>query len=62
MVSMRPGSSAQDIARELEEQAAALWGRRRAEAIRSSLEQTAHQLWEIGRHLPERDLEPGFYQ
>jgi preprotein translocase subunit SecY len=59
---MRPGSSAQDIARDLEEQAAALWGRRRAQVIRRSLEQTAQQLWEVGRHLPERDLEPGFYQ
>jgi hypothetical protein len=62
MVSMKPGSSAQDIARELEEQAAVLWGRRRAQAIRGSLEQTAQQLWEVGRHLPERELEPGFYQ
>ena len=62
MVGMRHGSSPQDIARELEEQAAALWGRWRAQALRSSLEQTAQQLWEIGCHLPERELEPGFYQ
>ena len=62
MASMKPGSSAQDIARELEEQAAALWGRQRAQAIRHSLEQTAQQLWEVGSHLPERELEPGFYQ
>lgn len=61
-VSMRPGSSSEEIARVLVEQAKALWGPERAEAIRALLEQTARQLADVDRSLPDREVEPGFYQ
>lgn len=62
MVSMRPGASIEDITRELMEQAAALWGRERAETIRTSLEETAQHLLAIAHHLPHQEVEPSFYQ
>ncbi|MDP7082919.1 MAG: hypothetical protein QGH97_00900 [Dehalococcoidia bacterium] len=62
MVSMRPDAPLDEVLRELTEQAKALWGEERAKAISSSVEATARRLWEVSRNLPQRDLEPGFYQ
>ena len=62
MVSMRLGASIGDVTNELVEQAAALWGRERAEAIRESLEQTARHLLNITQNLPDQNVEPSFYQ
>jgi hypothetical protein len=62
MASMKPGTSQDDILRELTEQAKSLWGVRQAEALRTQLEQTARNLQEISQHLPRYEVEPGFYQ
>jgi hypothetical protein len=62
MVSMGPGASSEDITEELMEQAAALWGRERAEAIRPTLEETARHLLIVARNLPQHEVEPGFHQ
>ena len=62
MVNMRPNDSVDEIARELRAQAVRLWGEQRAGELEESLQQTAHQLWELGQETPDRDLEPGFYQ
>ena len=62
MASIGPGVSKEDIARELAEWAAALWGPERAEAIREVLERTARQLSDIARNPPDPEMEPGFYQ
>ena len=62
MPGMRPDASHEDIVRELTEEARTLWGQERAEALGASLEQTAQQLGDVGRTLPPREVEPGFYQ
>ena len=62
MVSMRPGITREEIIQELTERAQDLWGDERAKSMAASLEQAAQQLWAISRHLPNRDVEPGFYQ
>jgi hypothetical protein len=62
MVSLRPDAPLEEILRELTEQAKALWGEERARAISASVEATAHRLWAVSRNLPDRDVEPGFYQ
>lgn len=62
MVSMRPEVSREHIIQELTERARDLWGEERAKSMAASLEQTAGQLWDISRHLPHCDTEPGFYQ
>jgi hypothetical protein len=62
MVSLRPDAPVEEILRELTEQAKALWGEERTRAISASVEATARRLWDVGRNLPHRDVEPGFYQ
>ena len=62
MTSVRPDAPRKDILRALTEQAKALWGLDRAQVITASLEQTAQQLEELSRSLPDREVEPGFYQ
>ena len=62
MVSLRPDVSVEEIHRGLVECARTLLGEERAGAVSAALEQTARQLWEIGRTQTERDVEPGFYQ
>ena len=62
MASMGPGISKKDIARELAERAAALWGPERAEAIRGVLDRTAWQPSDIARNPPDPEVEPVFYQ
>ena len=44
-----------DILRALTEQAVALWGKERAQEVSSSLQQTAQQLVEVNRALPDRE-------
>ena len=56
------GESKDEILQELTEKALALWGPVRAQELRTSLEQTATYLWEIGQADPGTDVEPGFYQ
>ena len=62
MPGMRPDASQEDILRELTEEARALWGQERAEALGTSMEQTAGQLEDVSGTLPHREVEPGFYQ
>ena len=62
MVNMNPDPSVEQIANELRAQAVRLWGEDRAVELESSINQTAKQLWELGKETPDRDLEPGFYQ
>lgn len=62
MVNMKPNDSVEEIAVELRAQAVRLWGEQRAGELEEYLQQTAHQLWELGQETPHRDLEPGFYQ
>jgi hypothetical protein len=57
-----PYMSYEDILRALTEQAVVLWGKERAQAVSSSLELTAQQLVDVNRALPDREVEPGFYQ
>ena len=62
MARMSPKQSQEELLRDITIRAEALWGAERASAIRATLEQTARQLQEVGQTLPERDVEPGFYQ
>ena len=62
MTSAHPDMSYDDILRTLTEQAITLWGKERAQALSSSLAQTAQELSDVNRALPDREVEPGFYQ
>ena len=62
MASIHPDMSYDDFLRALTQQAVALWGKERAQAVSSSLELTARQLLELNQALPDREVEPGFYQ
>jgi len=62
MADISPGSSEEEILAALTVEAQRLWGRDRAEAIKSYLETTAKQLGDTGRTLPEPEVEPGYYQ
>lgn len=61
MARMQPEGSKDEIAAALLEQAARLWGRERAGAIRAALEQTADHLWQVSQNLPDREEEPAFF-
>ena len=62
MASTGPYTSYDEILQELTQQAESLWGKERARAMISSLEQTAQQLADVGQALPDKEVEPGFYQ
>jgi hypothetical protein len=62
MVSMKPGASIEEVTQELIQQAAKLWGLERAEAMGETLEQTARNLLSVANNLPDKDIEPSFYQ
>lgn len=62
MAGISPGSSQEEILAALTDEAKRLWGSERAEAIKSYLENTAEQLGETGRTLPETEVEPGYFQ
>ncbi|MEE9149360.1 MAG: hypothetical protein V3U27_18410 [Candidatus Tectomicrobia bacterium] len=62
MASIKPDSDVEDILRELMAQATTLWGAERVTIIRSSLEQMARHLHNVGQSLPDPGVEPGFYQ
>ena len=51
-----------ELLKELTEKAKALWGDARAAELSRTLETTASQLVEVRQDLPERDVEPGFFQ
>ena len=51
-----------ELLRELTEKAKTLWGDARAAELSRTLETTASQLIEVRQDLPNRDLEPGFFQ
>ena len=57
----RPMASREDIATSLRERASQLWGHERAEALHSTIDQTARRIWQISKDLPSPDEEPGFY-
>ena len=62
MANMKPNDSVEKIVVQLRTEAIRLWGEQRATELEASLQQTAHQLWDLGQVTPHRDLEPGFYQ
>ena len=62
MANMKPNDSVEKISVQLRTEAVRLWGEQRATELEASLQQTAQQLWDLGRVTPHRDLEPGFYQ
>ena len=62
MPEMNLGMSQEELLRDITVRAEAILGKERAGAIRAALEQTARQLREVRQTLPERDVEPGFYQ
>ena len=62
MASINPGSSEEEILATLTREAQRLWGNDRAEAIKTYLENTAKQLGETGKVLPEPEVEPGYFQ
>ena len=62
MVGTNPGSSEEEILAALTREAQRLWGNDRAEVIKTYLENTAKQLGETGKSLPEPEVEPGYFQ
>ena len=62
MAAITPGLSQEEILAAFTHEAQRLWGSDRAEAIKSDLENTAKQLGETARSLPEPEVEPGYYQ
>ena len=62
MADISPRSSYEEILADLTHEANRLWGNDRAKALKSYLENTAKQLGETGRTLPEPEVEPGYYQ
>ena len=61
MTTRNPEQSHEQFLQGLLEQARRLWGERRAEELQASLESTATQLRHLAEHLPDQDVEPGFY-
>ncbi len=59
---MSTEQSRDELLRELTEKAKALWGDARAAELSRTLETTASQLIEVRQDMPERDVEPGFFQ
>jgi TPP-dependent pyruvate/acetoin dehydrogenase alpha subunit len=59
---MGPHDSLEEVRQRLAELAEGLWGSDRAAEIESSIDQTARHLVEVARTVPDRHLEPGFYQ
>ena len=59
---MKLGDNLIDILRELSDQAVVQFGEARADELAESLEQTAHQIWQMDQTTPHVNLEPGFYQ
>lgn len=62
MAANSPSLSQKEILAAMTDAAKKLWGSHRAEAIRASLESTAHQLEKTGHTLPEPETEPGYFQ
>lgn len=57
----QPMASREEIVNSLKQRATELWGRERARAIDSTIEQVASNIWQISQDLPPADEEPGFY-
>ena len=54
--------SREELLRELTDKAIAMWGEARAAALSNALESAVSQLMEVRQDLPQRDVEPGFFQ
>ena len=50
------------VLEELTRRAQELWGAARAAELTGPLKDTARQVWEVRRAIPETEVEPGFYQ
>ena len=61
MVGMNPRLSQEAIAQELVAKAMELWGRQRALAIQSVLEEAAEYLWVVAQNPPGVEEEPAFF-
>ena len=61
MVGMDPRHDEEALVRELMAKAAELWGRERAEAIRSTLQETARNIRLVAQDPPGQEQEPAFY-
>ena len=62
MTNVNRKESAADILSRLLAEARRLWGEERAQELGTSIEQTAGNLHQVAAHLPDRSVEPGFYQ
>ena len=62
MTHAKPGESEAEILSRLLDDARRLWGEERAQELRPSIEQTAHNLHRITTLSPDPSIEPGFYQ
>ena len=62
MTDVHSGEPAAEILSWLLAEAQRLWGEKRAQELRTSIEQTAGNLHQISTHLPDPSVEPGFYQ
>ncbi len=62
-MSERPSRSPskEQLIRSLQQRATELWGTKRAETLRSTIEQTATNLVRVADDPPPADEEPGFY-
>ena len=57
----QPMTSKNEIASSLKARAEELWGAQRASELQKLLEETAENVWQVSRNLPDDEEEPGFY-
>ena len=61
MVGMRQGATVEEIATELKQKAAQLWGQARATQLDGPLNDMAEFLHQVAENLPDREDEPAFF-
>jgi hypothetical protein len=61
MSKTEPMGSREEITASLRARAVELWGQKRADALQPGIELTASHVWQLSKHLPPSDAEPGFY-
>ena len=61
MVGMRLGATVDEIAADLKEKAAQLWGQVRASQLDEPLNEMAGYIHQVAENLPDREEEPAFF-
>ena len=61
MVGIKQERSKEQITEALLANAVEIWGRKRAEELRSFLEEAANNLWLVAKSPPDREEEPAFF-